>query len=392
MKKRKLPHIKNWPSITENTTISFEDDVYKPLLDIIGTRVSNIDATFINKLYGINKLDELEKLIINSINEYVNLSIDKRKDYSIENIFHMIQLWGGKTGRNIYIMSNTVEDNGKKNKAKGFNQLWDKQKYINIVNKCLEIKLDKNDEINDDDLKGLINVLKTNKICQVGTAFITKHVRFWTQNKLGDNALPIFDSVIKNNLYGIDNPKLTELHDYWKDMIKKSKDKKIKLIPLERGLFLYFRNHAKQKNKKDYKKSTSKSKTNNTAVFDFKGICNNAISNKRDYYKEYTHYPLGIRVKVFGTLRINRKQAFQAFSIINYKEYENKNTIKQLLDKEFSDELENKTTWIYENGNFIAYVNIDPECLVDNKLNETKLIAWFEKHITGVKKIVDEAQ
>lgn len=369
----------NWPDINyTNTTIPFEDGI-GPLFRLIQKRVEGFNSHLLD---GVNTLEELYEKINDTIDEYVKKSEKDKETYPIENIFHMIQIWGGKTGRNIYVMGK--KDKEGKDLGKGFEAHWDKYKYKSIIDKCLEIKYDEKNEIQEEALQGLIDVLRDNHISQLGTAFVTKHVRFWTYPNLKNNALPIFDSVINENLYGKEgSPQLNALLTYWKHMIAKAKEKGIELVPLERQLFKYFQEHSTN--------NTNKNKPGKDIFKKYQSFCKNVLTkcNSKDYIV-YGNKQYGLRTNIFGnTFKYRGETAYQSFSIIGYKNAKNKDNIKKALDIEFAKEL-SKTVDYKEVNDFLVIYNYNPKCLKSGKLNEEELIRWFNAHAKNLVKIINE--
>lgn len=73
----------------------------------------------------------------------------------------------------------------------------------------------------------------------LGVSFITKHVRFWLIRTLGNNALPIYDSIMANEVMRLNAVNAKHLAEYWKVMAAKAKQLGIGLVPLERQIFQY---------------------------------------------------------------------------------------------------------------------------------------------------------
>ena len=73
----------------------------------------------------------------------------------------------------------------------------------------------------------------------LSSSFITKHIRFWLYKKLGEDALPIYDSIMAIEVMRKKEPYITDLEEYWTVMVSKAKREGIKLMPLERQIFLH---------------------------------------------------------------------------------------------------------------------------------------------------------
>lgn len=163
----------------------------------------------------INNMTRLENRIINLINNYNN----NPDEYLLE-IFHLIQIWGGRTGRNVYVMNGGIAHN------------LNMQAYRNLVDVCIN-QDSTNEEIYDASYTFYIN---TN---QIGISFITKHVRFWNMRARGNNALPIYDTIMAINIMNT-QPRFNNLLHYWNCMIVKALEEGINILALERQLFNYF--------------------------------------------------------------------------------------------------------------------------------------------------------
>ena len=165
--------------------------------------------------------DVLEDGIIEMIKNY------KDSD-NLEEIFHLIQIWGGSSGRGIYVF---------KNKS-GEKYSWQviEEPYKKLVEACRNT--------NSKDEKNIHNlveaVTKANEsISHLGVSFITKHVRFWLYKQLGEEALPIYDSIMAIEVMRKKEPYITDLEEYWNVMVAKADREKITLMSLERQIFLH---------------------------------------------------------------------------------------------------------------------------------------------------------
>ena len=213
-----------------NPKYCFPDIDYKdekiPLIDN-GSLSKNVKAmiTLLTKLgivnenlfNGIDSDDDLEQLIIDRIKSY-NPGDD------LEEIFHLIQIWGGNSGRGIYVFGEG-----------GFK--WEEiaPHYQRLVDVYLSTK-----DINEASIDKLVEVVKefNKSVKNINVAFITKHTRYWLYRNLELNALPIYDSIMANYVMqkAID---IKDLQEYWKVMIAKAKQLEIGLVPLERQIFKY---------------------------------------------------------------------------------------------------------------------------------------------------------
>lgn len=178
-------------------------------------------------------VDKLVKIIEVKIRA---LDIDDLKD--LENIFHLIHLWGGRAGRGLY----QIGRGGFKNNIKDINF------YKKLITSTINFK-------QLDDLIEDIAEFERNTH-QISVAFVTKHIRFFSALNETYPCIPIYDSVISYNYMLKFNKKLNqhipikhptttqypigkeELAFYWKTMIELSGEYKISLKNLERILFV----------------------------------------------------------------------------------------------------------------------------------------------------------
>lgn len=165
--------------------------------------------------------DDIELLILKKIKVY-SLQDD------VEDIFHLIQIWGGITGRGIYI----------------FNEKFDWGKiaphYKKLIARCLSIK-----DTSDKSIDKLIDTITefNTAVKHMGVSFITKHVRFWLYNTIGEQTLPIYDSIMAKCVMRQSCAQTKHLSKYWQAMIAKSAQLNISLMALERQIFkhIYYR-------------------------------------------------------------------------------------------------------------------------------------------------------
>lgn len=172
--------------------------------------------------------DDLEKLIIDRIKSY-------NSGEELEEIFHLIQIWGGSAGRGIYVFGNgfTWEDVG--------------YYYQQLVDACFMAK-----DISEPSVDIIVKaVSEFNKaVRNLGVAFITKHTRYWLYRNLGLNAFPIYDSIMANCVMKKGTAEVRDLLEYWRVMIAKSTQLGVKLVPLERQIFKYAYQHSNRQNYK----------------------------------------------------------------------------------------------------------------------------------------------
>ncbi len=165
---------------------------------------------------GIKNDDDLEGYIIRRIKAY-------RPGDNLEEIFHLIQIWGGNSGRGIYLFGD------------GFN--WEEidSHYQRLVDACLSMK-----DITEETINMLVEAVRefNKSVKHINVAFITKHTRYWLFRTLKENALPIYDSIMAS--YVMQRyADIKDLREYWKVMLAKAKQQGIGLVPLERHIFKY---------------------------------------------------------------------------------------------------------------------------------------------------------
>lgn len=169
--------------------------------------------------------DDLESEIIKKINSYSG-------DKELEEIFHLIQIWGGSTGRGLYVQGD------------GF--VWKNilPKYRELVSCCLSIT-----DVTEENIDKLYEaVWDFNKnVLRLGVSFITKHTRYWLYRTLGNNTLPIYDSIMANYVMQKSTADIKHLKEYWNAMAVKAKELEIGLMPLERQIFKIAFEHIRKR-------------------------------------------------------------------------------------------------------------------------------------------------
>lgn len=195
------------------------DELSKSVKSMITLLSKRVDiSNELKELFdGFKKDDDVEDVVLKRIENY-NIGDD------LQEIFHLIQVWGGMAGRGIYIF------NG------GFNWSKIREPYEELINCCLDVK--------DIELESLNRIIYAiDKFCKsvsnMNIAFITKHTRFWLRKTLKDNALPIYDRIMAVWVMRKSEPQIKDLAEYWNVMISKAKSLSIGLVPLERHIFKY---------------------------------------------------------------------------------------------------------------------------------------------------------
>lgn len=164
-------------------------------------------------------VQNMEDRIAGLIKDYLS----DPKDDDLVIIFHHIQFWGGKSGRNIYV------------KNGGFDNNFNIDTYKKIVEKAINLS----QESLCDDLSKIAEWF--DPIPQLGISFGTKHLRFWSlnANKHGVE-LPIMDSVIAENMFTPKYARWKNYCQYVKQMQEEANKRKVSVTNLERLLFNHF--------------------------------------------------------------------------------------------------------------------------------------------------------
>ena len=173
-----------------------------------------VSADFFDGLYND---DDIEKEAWRRITSY-------KDGDDLESIFHLIQTWGGSSGRGIYIFGG------------GFDWSNIREHYKKLVGDCLTTK-----DTSDESIEKLVQTAKefNRSVRYLGISFITKHMRFWLFRPLGNDAFPIYDSVLANEVMMQKEVNDKHLFEYWKVMVAKAHQLGIGLMPLERQIFQY---------------------------------------------------------------------------------------------------------------------------------------------------------
>ena len=129
------------------------------------------------------QMDDLENNIVADMTAYL-LHPGQAPLAQLTQIFHKVQLWGGRAGRNIYIM------NG------GFLKNWNAGGYQKFV---AASATHYNGQRPDPRVALLMGA--AGQINQFGVAFATKHARFWAQ-AANVEPLLIYDSIMARGCFG----------------------------------------------------------------------------------------------------------------------------------------------------------------------------------------------
>jgi len=165
----------------------------------------------------------LELAIIDAMRTYLRQPNEAR----LAEIFHMVQLWGGRAGRNIYLQGG------------GFDSNWKHAAYQEFVAASVTPDLG---EKPDPRVLPLIEAAR--KMRQFGVAFATKHARFWAQAAIV-KALPIYDRIMAHGSMGIE-PKWNDYVRYVDEMAAHALQVTTDVATLERHAFNTFGTPAGQ--------------------------------------------------------------------------------------------------------------------------------------------------
>lgn len=179
-----------------------------------------------NFLAGIHNMDELEAYIFELIDHYPENGV------ATERIFHLIEIWGGRTGRGLYC-----------------NQVFRWQDieplYNGLINDFMAIEaIDDQTLVRASAAVGVFyNALHNAGYRGMAVAFITKHTRFWMHRHLPNSMLPIYDSTFSTNVMHQRGTNIRHLLPYWRGMVAKAAEENVSLTSLERQLFNYYQLH-----------------------------------------------------------------------------------------------------------------------------------------------------
>ena len=222
--------------LTEAAILSVKQ-MRKNMLNNAGDKVKAIIQKYLpNENISIKEIRSLEEKINKKVKKYEIT----RNENQLEEIFHLIHLWGGNTGRNIYVMGG------------GFKKNIRISSYKKLIDAAIDVS-------RIDELVNQISIFKSNS-SNICTPFITKHTRFFSQQNKLLPFLPIYDSLLSAGLMQKWSNKYkkyktlnipsspakkigqNELSFYWMNMIELSNELKMSLNKLERILFNHFRN------------------------------------------------------------------------------------------------------------------------------------------------------
>jgi uncharacterized protein (DUF1697 family) len=174
--------------------------------------------------------NEIEPVIMEKLN-----GINIENDNNLEEIYHLIQLWGGNSSRDSYLRY------AKKFRSKLLENY--KELVSKVINKNCKIE-----EITEACKKF------SDATYGINISFITKHLRFWQKAFEFNNPLPIYDEIMAEYSMGkkTTNNEWKDLKIYWENMLISAQEIKennefenFSTWELERQLFIFFQDNPK---------------------------------------------------------------------------------------------------------------------------------------------------
>jgi hypothetical protein len=164
-----------------------------------------------------SRLKALEEYILQKMRDYLEHPDTKK----LPEIFHSVQLWGGKTGRFIYT------------RGGGFAQNYDGPAYEEFAGWAANRSACQ--------LGERISALRSasERIGYFGVAFGTKHARFWSQ-AAGAPPLPIYDRLLAQGAFGFKMPSWLHYPAYVDEMTHLAGLLDLDVYQLERRAFVFF--------------------------------------------------------------------------------------------------------------------------------------------------------
>ena len=158
------------------------------------------------------KMPALQQLIASEIKAS---SVGSKDEEGVTRIFHLIQLWGGITGRPIYVR------NG------GFKKNFNAVAYRDLIGVAIS---------KEDPLRAIEAV---RQISYFGISFATKHLSFWSLFA-GNGDLAIYDEQMAKGVMGASSPNWKDYANYLKEMKRAAEKQGITVNQLERFCFAFF--------------------------------------------------------------------------------------------------------------------------------------------------------
>jgi len=167
-------------------------------------------------------MEELQRGIITRMQDYLG----HPSTAVLIEVFHMVQLWGGASGRNIYVRSG------------GFQQNFDCGAYASFA-----MAASSRGETLEQRIKCMIRA--ANQISHWGPSFATKHSRFWGE-AAGAAAMPIYDRNIARGCLGHRIVRWVDYPQYVRDLTAAAERREVPSELLERSMFNFFASPAGQ--------------------------------------------------------------------------------------------------------------------------------------------------
>lgn len=177
--------------------------------------MNNVEQEYLEGLVWNNRGDihwqnEMLQYLSDSIFSMINQYHIKPSDQLLTKIFIWIQLWGGNSGRSVFI------------RGHGWPQNFNIGQYSNGVQ-----------EIMNANFQDALNIL--NYIYGLSTAFSTKHIHFWS-----NASAPIYDSTIAAIIFGRNKVRPHEYLPYINSLdqlIEEINNNQVTRSSIERNLF-----------------------------------------------------------------------------------------------------------------------------------------------------------
>jgi hypothetical protein len=165
------------------------------------------------------QVQDLEQRTLGKMRDYLR----NPNQVLLAEIFHMVQLWGGRAGRNIYVMN------------QGFAANWNPAAYQQFVEASARVAPV---AWPGPDPRVPLLIAAADQINQFGVAFATKHARFWAQAAMAQ-PLPIFDRIMALGSMGI-RPHWNDYARYISEMAAHARQANMDVATLERDAFAQF--------------------------------------------------------------------------------------------------------------------------------------------------------
>lgn len=190
----------------------YDERINKAMVNILSDK--GFDRQWIN---GINVMSELENLLNELVEKYSGTPEERQK------VFHLVHVWGGITGRNIYVKTDG-----------GFRWEQVDEYYKPFVNVCLSIK---GNSYADLEIAYKAAVAFNKNVKNIGYSFITKHLHFWGYKNLGKWTFPPHDSVMAENYMKKKYYRHADIIPYWKRIYEEAECNGLDVSEYERKLF-----------------------------------------------------------------------------------------------------------------------------------------------------------